>query len=75
MDQDHKAGRAFDESADRRTVSGTHDAVTLPMPDLHRAGVSVCGIAHEAERPRRSHESFAATPTVVAATCLRRRSG
>jgi len=45
------------------------------IADLHRAGVSVCGIAHEAERPRRSHESFAATPTVVAATCLRRRSG
>ena len=35
MDQDHKAGRAFDESADRRTVSGTHDAVAFPMTDLH----------------------------------------
>ena len=35
VDQDHEAGRAFDESAYRRTVSGTHDAVTFPMPDLY----------------------------------------
>ena len=35
MDQDYEAGRAFDESAYRRTVSNAHDAVTLPMPDLH----------------------------------------
>ena len=35
VDQDQKASYAFDESADRRTVSGTHDAVALPMPYLH----------------------------------------
>jgi len=52
MDQDHKAGRAFDESADRRTVSGTHDAVTLPMPDLHPffdLGGPLCDHRHAGE--------------------------
>ena len=38
VDQDHKARRAFDESAYRRTISGTHEAVTLPMPDLYPVG-------------------------------------
>ena len=52
MDQDHKAGRAFDESAYRRTVSGTHDAVTLPMPDLHPffdLGGPLCDHRHAGE--------------------------
>ena len=38
VDQDHKARRAFDESAYRRTICGTHEAVTLPMPDLYPVG-------------------------------------
>ncbi|MDI3313427.1 MAG: hypothetical protein QJR12_03785 [Mycobacterium sp.] len=35
MDKHDKAGDAFDESADRRPVSSTHEAIPLPMPDLH----------------------------------------
>ena len=33
--EDHEAGYTFDASTDRRTVSGDHDAVAIPMPDMY----------------------------------------
>ncbi len=38
MDEDHKASYPFDQSADRRTISNAHDAITLPVPNLDPVG-------------------------------------
>ena len=68
VDQDHKARRAFNESAYRRTISGTHEAVTLPMPGLYPVGdlsgpISDHRHASEPAPPLQTLDSAAAPPS------------
>ena len=68
VDQDRKASRAFNESAYRRTISGTHEAVTLPMPGLYPVGdlsgpISDHRHASEPAPPLQTLDSAAAAPS------------